>query len=440
MSRKIIGVTVGTTISPEKMAEKINSASIVWVTVTDNGDGTYSADKTCSQIKEAHEANVQVGCKWDGLLLPLTSVSPVVCTFGSTDGAEYFLVRVNSNNLVTVATFDLLEDAGPPGADGVSVTHKWIGTVLEVTSASGTASADLKGEKGDKGNPGEKGDKGDKGDPGSKGADGYTPVKGTDYYTPEDKAEFEDLIADEMAKRGQLKPEFANSIEECTDTTKVYVLPDGYLYAYVTTEVTEEVITYTNQLPLAKDADGNLYNGGQGWKTNTRLSSSGAESTSSATGMEATGFIPFKKGDIIRFSGIIMNANSTNNQRCYFIQYDANKTKLKDMIVSAFNTAISSGHVLVDDDGNILQINTDMIGDENSSAIYPIYSNAAFFRISADEINADSIITINEEIKPTIVTTKTQAWANTGHAFVPADYEGRIVVILFGCPLDADTS
>ena len=37
---------------------------------------------------------------------------------------------------------------GPAGADGISVTHRWNGTVLEVTSASGTSSADLKGEPG----------------------------------------------------------------------------------------------------------------------------------------------------------------------------------------------------------------------------------------------------------------------------------------------------
>lgn len=39
------------------------------------------------------------------------------------------------------------------------------------------------GPKGDKGDPGEKGEKGEKGDAGANGADGYTPVKGTDYFT-----------------------------------------------------------------------------------------------------------------------------------------------------------------------------------------------------------------------------------------------------------------
>ena len=67
------------------------------------------------------------------------------------------------------------------------------------------------GLKGDKGDPftysdftaeqlaalkGEKGDKGDKGEKGDPGADGYTPVKGTDYWTAADKAEIvNDVLA-----------------------------------------------------------------------------------------------------------------------------------------------------------------------------------------------------------------------------------------------------
>ena len=60
-----------------------------------------------------------------------------------------------------------------PGQDGVSATHVWDGTVLTITSASGTSSADLKGEKGD---------------------NGYTPIKGTDYFTDADKDEMVDAV------------------------------------------------------------------------------------------------------------------------------------------------------------------------------------------------------------------------------------------------------
>lgn len=40
---------------------------------------------------------------------------------------------------------------GVNGKDGVSVTHSWNGTTLTITSASGTSSANLKGDKGDPG-------------------------------------------------------------------------------------------------------------------------------------------------------------------------------------------------------------------------------------------------------------------------------------------------
>lgn len=50
------------------------------------------------------------------------------------------------------------------------------------------------GEKGEKGDTGAKGDKGEQG---QNGADGYTPIKGTDYWTEADKAE---IVADVLAE------------------------------------------------------------------------------------------------------------------------------------------------------------------------------------------------------------------------------------------------
>lgn len=48
-------------------------------------------------------------------------------------------------------------DAGPAGRDGVGCTHSWEGSVLTVTSASGTSSSDLRGPKGDTGATGPQG-------------------------------------------------------------------------------------------------------------------------------------------------------------------------------------------------------------------------------------------------------------------------------------------
>lgn len=83
-------------------------------------------------------------------------------------------------------------DTGANGKDGVSATHSWNGTVLIVTSANGTSSADLKGDKGDKGDQGiqgAQGPQGIQGVQGEAGKDGYTPIRGTDYYTETDKQE-----------------------------------------------------------------------------------------------------------------------------------------------------------------------------------------------------------------------------------------------------------
>ena len=60
---------------------------------------------------------------------------------------------------------ELTDPAYIKGEPGVSATHSWNGTVLTVTSASGSSSADLKGDKGD------------------------TPVRGTDYWTAADQAQ-----------------------------------------------------------------------------------------------------------------------------------------------------------------------------------------------------------------------------------------------------------
>lgn len=103
---------------------------------------------------------------------------------GVADGA----VNVANDASATAKRVENRADNGE--FNGISVTHAWDGTVLRVTSASGTSEANLKGEKGDRGEMGYKGDMGPqgprgfqgeqgiKGDTGSQGPRGYTGEKG----------------------------------------------------------------------------------------------------------------------------------------------------------------------------------------------------------------------------------------------------------------------
>lgn len=91
---------------------------------------------------------------------------------------------------------------GTNGKDGVSVTHSWNGTTLTVTSASGTSSANLKGATG------------------ANGADGYTPVRGKDYWTEADKAQIVDEAVTLIEASDDLPGYWQEHLAEKSDTIK----------------------------------------------------------------------------------------------------------------------------------------------------------------------------------------------------------------------------
>ena len=84
--------------------------------------------------------------------------------------------------------------AGRDGNDGVSCTHSWEGTVLTVTSASGTSSSDLRGPKGDAGATGPRGPAGATGPRG----EAFTYAD----FTPEQLA----ALVGPKGKRGETGP------------------------------------------------------------------------------------------------------------------------------------------------------------------------------------------------------------------------------------------
>ncbi len=388
--------------------ESREAAKTFLVTINSNGDGTYSATKTTGEILSANTARRSIWCKYGHFLLPPVILTAASCKFGCIDDNGASLqVSIDKTGGAEVSTNEL----GGTVKDGVSVTHKWNGTVLEVTSASGTSSADLKGEKGNA---------------------GYTPVKGTDYYTDADKTEFESYIASELAKRGQVKPEFANSTEECADTSKMYVLPDGYIYAYTKDG------GYTNLVPTATDADGAVYNG-NGYLDGSYLHYSTYADTAQS-GFVVTGFIPFTYTDTIRMSGVTWTAT---NKSCIAF-YDANKKPLGNYIgndyvnpasanLSSEGIAIScmASNSTVTVENGVTTFTNHFIAADSTNTSGGSHGRAGhhikYVRISAQGSGADMVVTVNEEIYGN--EPSGYAWRNTGHAFVPADYEDRIVAL-----------
>lgn len=329
--------------------------------------------------------------------------------------------------------------SGEPGADGgyyvPNVAQKSTDTMTVgyTSSKSGmptvapvtvTLPAGPQGERGLQGDPGKAGTDGKDG---THGKDGYTPVKGTDYWTAADKAEVEGFITDELADRAQLEPEFANSIEECTDTSKMYVLPDGDIYAYMMRETPGQ--GYTNLVPTSVDTDGSIYNG-TGYKDGVRLSSSGGVSSNLQAGSATTGFMPWQSKGIARIKGATWLGNSAaqSGTHWYFCFFDASKGSLIAIPESGYSGGGNWPGVSITYDAESGITTFDFTATGTETSVGQAAATAAYIRINAKGNGADLIATVNEEIKEAEPTVEYQ-WASTGHAFVPADYEDRILAL-----------
>lgn len=188
------------------------------------------------------------------------------------------------------------------------------------------------------------------------------------------------------------------------DTSKIYVLPDGFIYAYKQTE--KEVETkpsYTNKLPSATDSTGAVYNG-TGYKNGWRLNSSAVEKQQD--GCAHTGFIRATVGQTIYIKNISACAVGYGYVHYFKEGYTKEHT----------STSLEASHFVLDENG---------VG---SFTIPSDKTNITHIRLSYGVMSADSIITINEEITEggTEIITEYE-WVNTGLAFVTTEHKDRIV-------------
>jgi hypothetical protein len=301
---------------------------------------------------------------------------------------------------------------------------------------------DLSGAKGIRGPQGFQGPQGIQGPQGVEGIPGksaYSYAQESGYEGTEEsftndinpetiKAELSSYIATELAKRAQLKPEFMelfSELEANGDQTKLYVLPDGYIYAFLG----KKIPPYVNQIPLATDNDGTVYNG-VGYAENSYLSSSTSKPSTKAD-YECIGFIPIGIGSsesavgeqIIYMSGI--GAKTDSNFR--FIIYDNDHENITNTTFTGAN--LLNGYMEFQ-----IPYTTDSIGNVTSIDLTTLTAylkrkegkDPAFIRISCPVITEASILTVNQPItsgEGSIV----YSWTNTGRQFVPADCEPQMI-------------
>lgn len=233
----------------------------------------------------------------------------------------------------------------------------------------------------------------------SPGEDGYTPIRGIDYWTEEDQ---ESIIQQVITALGT--PVFGR-VDENNNIILTGNLADGtYTLKYEDAEgETLEIGTLdigsgiTNMIPLSIGSDKALYNGGKGYKEGYRLNSSASETAQS--GMCVTGFIPVNYGDTIRFANITMNPKQgvTGYNYIYVYLYDENFARITPgAYLTGNNNAFpaASENVAFDSDGNVTMVKIDKSVFTSMEATTTI----KYVRISAQSITDESIITVNEDI------------------------------------------
>ena len=221
MSKKIIGATVGTPISPKRIEDKIKPV------------------KTVNNQEPDENGNVEVigNNGKDGV----DGVSPTVTTSKS---GKVTTITITDKNGTKTATINDGTDGtngtngtnGKDGADGVSptVTTSKSGkvTTIKITDKSGTKTATIND-----------GADGTNGTNGKDGADGKTPVKGTDYFTAADKAEMVNSVKNDFEENGLT---VGTEGDEATKigTNRVSLISSSGEGAYMTSEENDTLTFY----------------------------------------------------------------------------------------------------------------------------------------------------------------------------------------------------
>lgn len=137
---------------------------------------------------------------------------------------------------------------------------------------------------------------------------------------------------------------------------------------------------YKNWVQFSTEADGEtIYNGGLGYKDNTRLNSSAVDVDKA--GYVTFGYIPVKAGDVVRVKGLTWSTE--HNASCYFWSFDANRIKIKYL-----RPERNISDITWTDEGNGV----------TAFKIQNNFKTCKYIRLSAYGSGENAIITVNEKV------------------------------------------
>ena len=153
---------------------------------------------------------------------------------------------------------------------------------------------------------------------------------------------------------------------------------------------------FTNQLPIATDEDGTVYND-KGYKSGVALGGNyppTVEEPSSAYYISVTGFIPVKKGSVIRFKNLKWLQSDGFGERIVFYYKDKSGIPNGSWALFIPSTQLSNND-------NIPKFVDTTDGFEMTLSSDEKFDNLGYIRMSfrTTEIGIDPIITVDEEIR-----------------------------------------
>lgn len=351
---------------------------------------------------------------------------------------------------------------GPQGPEGKQGIQGIQGPKGDKGDTGETGATGPKGDTGEQGPKGDKGDKGDtgaegpqgiqgeqgpKGETGAAGKDGKTPVKGVDYFTPSDveaiatqasemvnpPTKTSELINDsgfltEVELTPEQLDEVAKAVAEAQtidfvveDTMeealawleangnkeKVYALPDGYVYKWMTKEITYEKPNCTNLLVVEDCVD------------NCRISSNGSLKDD-VPDYCLSNPIKVEPGKLYEFraynTGGIHNIAEYSKLPPAFTVGAKPEGYISQKATSELTTSWEDPRGLVRRVDWTVSPTTE-------------YVTLGLYKPQADLVGC--YITLNEpvDLGSTMVTEEITEWTNTGQTYNSNDYEDRIITL-----------